>query len=394
MSQIFEQYKLKEFCEANNVSKYNQDIVTEYIKLVTRKVRSKNTILYNVQIMKFLVTCVETDLDKMTKKDINCFIDTLNDWCRKTDGKPISDATKKQYQIGLVRFLRHWGEETDNSKLIELAKFNFGKIRLTRKLPEDLLSKDDIDSLVAAADTTMEKALIAILYESGARRGEIEHCRIKDVIPNPNGFHIRLDGKTGHRQVLVHLYQTYLRDWLNDHPVGNNPNAPLFGKFKGEKFIPLDGGGIHYRIKKTAVKIGLKKRCYPHLFRHSIATTMAKTLSEQQLKVRFGWDPASTVVADYVHLSGKDVDDTLLETYGIVTKKKDDGSKVNVCVRCGMQVTPGIRFCSNCGQPMTKEAQDSVNLATTDFTTFINKNPELMQKLMLEIQKNLQEISQ
>ena len=361
--------------------------MTDYLLLVARKVKSKTTIKNNVEIMKFIVNCIRTDLDKITKKDINHFIDEINCWVRKRDGKPVADATKKQYKIGLTRFLRHYGEEIENKNMIELAKFHFGKIKLMRKLPEDLLSREDVSRLIAAADGTRDKALIATIFESGARRGEIEHCRIKDIMSNTNGFHMRLDGKTGQRQVLLHIYQTYLRDWLNAHPMGNDPTMPLFGKFEGDKYIALDGKAIYYIVRKTAKRAGIKSRCYPHLFRHSIATIMARTLSEQQLKARFGWDPGSTVVADYVHLSGKDVDDTLLEAYGIIETKKDDGTRVNVCVRCNMQVSPGIRYCPNCGQATTTTVAQDDESKLREMLSILYKYPDMFAEVLAKAQK-------
>lgn len=387
MSRLVDTYRLNDFYKANNISTYNQEIMTDYLLLVARKVKSDTTIKNNVEIMKFIVTCIRTDLDKLTKKDMNHFADEIKDWHRKRDGKEVAEATKKQYKIGIKRFLKRYGEEIENKNMIELAKFDFGKTKLTRKLPEDLLSRDDVNRLIGGAEGTRDKALIATIYESGARRGEIEHCRIKDVVPNPNGFHMRLDGKTGQRQVLIHFNQTYLREWLNEHPMANDPNMPLFGKFESEKYIALDGKAIYYVIKKTAKKVGINGRCYPHLFRHSIATNMAKTLSEQQLKARFGWDQASGMTAVYVHLSGKDVDDTLLESYGIIEKKKEDGTKVNVCVRCGIQVSPGIRFCPNCGQVMTREAEQDMNSKMKEMLSIISKYPEMFADVLAKAQK-------
>lgn len=197
----------------NNIPKHNQEIMTKYFLLVVCKVKSQSTIKNNVDFMKYLVTCIRTDLDKITKKDLNHFLDEMNNWYRKREGKPVSDARKKQYKVGIVRFLRHWGRESDNKNLIDLSKnFDFGKTKSTRKLPEDLLTKEDIDRMIAVAELSRDKALVAILYESGARHGELVNCRVKDVRPNPSGFHIRLDGKTGSRQVLVYFYQSYLRD--------------------------------------------------------------------------------------------------------------------------------------------------------------------------------------
>lgn len=160
----------------------------------------------------------------------------VNDWCRK-NGKPVSDVTKKQYKIDLSRFLRKYGEKTKNKELIELSKFNMRRASLKSKLPENILNAEEVDRMIKASGSIRDKALILLMYALGARRGEIEKCRIKDVKEHPHGFHIVLNSKTGARQVLLIRCQTFLRDWLNHHPRDDDPDAPLFVTLKkcGEK---------------------------------------------------------------------------------------------------------------------------------------------------------------
>jgi site-specific recombinase XerC len=103
-----------------------------------------------------------------------------------------------------------------------------GRASLKSKLPEDILTVEEVDRTIEAAGSIRDKALVSLMFDSGARRGEIEKCRIKDVKPHEHGFQIVLNGKTGARQIILFRCQTFLREWLNFHPLDGNPNAPLF----------------------------------------------------------------------------------------------------------------------------------------------------------------------
>jgi hypothetical protein len=51
-----------------------------------------------------LVKTVKTDLDKLTKKDINDVQDAINNW-KKDNDKPVSDTTKMHFKLMLQHFL-------------------------------------------------------------------------------------------------------------------------------------------------------------------------------------------------------------------------------------------------------------------------------------------------
>ena len=97
----------------------------------------------------------------------------------------------------------------------------------------------------------------------------------------------------------------------------------------------------------------------------------------------------SGMAAVYVHLSGQDVDDTLLESYGIKEKKREEGTHVNICTQCSIQVSPGIRFCPQCSQSMSTEKLQNVNATTTELAAFISQHPELLGQLINQLQANL-----
>ena len=74
-------------------------------------------------------------------------------------------------------------------------------------------------------------------------------------------------------------------------------------------------------IKESFKGAGINKRVYPHLFRHSRATIMASHLTEFQMNQYFGWIQGSKMASTYVHLSGRDLDNALLEFNGMEVSK-------------------------------------------------------------------------
>ncbi len=73
------------------------------------------------------------------------------------------------------------------------------------------------------------------------------------------------------------------------------------------------------------------------------ATHLAKVLTEDQLRVFFGWSRKSQVPARYVHLSGRDVDEAPAGHYGLGREAASAS-----CPRCGLTVQRGLNYCPRC----------------------------------------------
>ena len=248
------------------------------------------------------------------------------------------------------------------------------------KLPEELLTKEEIMKMVDAAEHIRDKAFILTLYESGCRIGELLNLRIKHVQLDKWGAVLLVNGKTGQRRVRVIVSFPKLNQWIENHPLREDPNAPLWitiGTNSRNKV--LNYATAKTVLKKLAKKAGIKKRIYPHLFRHSRATHLANHLTEAQMKQYFGWVQGSDMASVYVHLSGRDVDNALFKLNGMKVdeEEKEDGLKPKACPRCKARNSPDAKFCSNCG--MCLDAKTSVQ---------IDELREKADKLMNELVKN------
>lgn len=219
-------------------------------------------------------------------------------------------------------------------------------------LPGELLTEDDVLKLVEAAGNPRDKAFIFTLYESGGRIGEVGRMRIRDASFEKGYTRLYLKGKTGPRRVIVIASTQYLMTWIQNHPLKDDRNAPLWVNLgrNPKRYKSLRYCALADILKIASEKAGLKKRIHPHLLRHSRATFLASRLTEAQMNQVFGWAQGSLMPRIYVHLSGRDVDDALLGVYGL---KKVEGRTPKlmpkVCPRCHESNDVGAKLCRLCG---------------------------------------------
>ena len=145
--------------------------------------------------------------------------------------------------------------------------------------------------------------------------------------------------------------------------------------------------GIRQMLKRLARKAGINKRIYPHLFRHSRASIYANKLTEQQLKVYFGWTGDSKMAATYVHLSGRDIDNAIIHAYG----GKPDVAveevklKVKVCARCQFDNPVDAKYCNRCGSPLdisTAVLEEKTSIEIRNSLMESIKDPKLLEEIV------------
>ena len=216
--------------------------------------------------------------------------------------------TKHDYRLALRKYLVFSGRR-DIADIIKLPKSG------THKLPEELLTPNDIITLMASADDAMLRALIITLYESGCRVGELLGICRKHVQMDAIGVVLIVDGKTGMRRVRVIEAAVYLDIWISEGSF--KQDAPIF---------PISYAAFRKRLQVLAVRAGIGKRIYPHLFRHSRATFLASYLTEAQLCSYHGWTVGSTMPRIYVHLNSKDLDSTLMNVPAVLATPRSYGA--------------------------------------------------------------------
>jgi integrase/recombinase XerD len=230
----------------------------------------------------------------------------------------------------------------------------------------DVLNKDDMLKLLQAHPDARDKAMLAVLYESGLRAGEFCALNISSVEFDQYGAVLTLPKgapglKTGARRVRLYESVPYLHRWVEDHPHKDDPKAALFYSMsRRAPGVRMSPNALWQFVNRAGKTAGLRKESHPHLFRHSAATERARMgWTETMMRAFFGWTRSSDMPARYVHLAGLDYERMDLERRGKLAHGETSKPALAplVCRVCRNENLPTAMFCQQCRNPVSPAAE-------------------------------------
>ena len=253
------------------------------------------------------------------------------------------------------------------------------RMRRPRKhLPVDqLITREDIVRLVDVCDKPRDRALIMLMWDSGARIGELLNLNIGHVQFDRYGAVVIVNGKTGMRRLRLISSVPDLQTWVNTHPLRADANAPLFvtSRRYGHEPRRMSVRTVENKLKYVARKLGMTKPIHPHAIRHARLTDLTRSngkkqgLSEMELRLVAGWEKNSAMPEVYVHLSGADVERKLLENAGLVddaSDRMDTALEPRQCPRCKALNAYDAFYCATCSMALVEEAARKVDESTEE----------------------------
>jgi len=148
--------------------------------------------------------------------------------------------------------------------------------RLASRLPK-AISIEQVSALLAATDgedvqQLRDKALLELLYATGARVSEVVNLNVDDVVDLEM---VRLTGK-GDKQRIVPV-GSYAREALDAYLVRARPVLSVRGRATPALFLGVRGQRVSRQnawliIRAAAERAGLDVEVSPHTLRHSFAT--------------------------------------------------------------------------------------------------------------------------
>ena len=160
----------------------NFKTLNKHIKSLQDEKRKHRTIINHVMILIRFSKWLEKPYKNVTEDDFNDYLATI---------EPLENSTLKLYKTVIRAFIGKI-----NPKLAGCIKTkNTHHSSIT---PDQLLTDEEIDCLIRHAPTARDKALIACLTDSGARKGELLSTTIADATFDEYGCLLWLrEGKTG-----------------------------------------------------------------------------------------------------------------------------------------------------------------------------------------------------
>jgi integrase/recombinase XerD len=143
-----------------------------------------------------------------------------------------------------------------------------------KRLPELLTDEE----LVAFYETVWHgrhpthMVMVKLLLFTGVRNAELAHVQLKDV--DLNHCQLRIEQGKGKKDRYV-LFPKSFRGELTHYLESQTKKGATY-LFESNRLQPYSTRRIRQIIKQYATGAGIKKRVYPHLFRHQIITYLTK----------------------------------------------------------------------------------------------------------------------
>ena len=206
----------------------------------------------------------------------------------------------------------------------------------------------------------------------------------------------------------------YVRDWLNEHPFGNEPNARLICNLNtGAPLNPkvlwnimnqlklrierlLENGEIESKEEEDKLKYLLRvKKWNPYCIRHSAITADSDYLPDYALKKKVRWSMNSKQGARYIKKRmGDELKIEILVENGIWTNA-DNKPKPAVCdcPRCRLINRIENKYCTSCSYPLTTSAFEEIKAAEEQKLQAIqDKYENEISSMREEMQRNFSQI--
>lgn len=149
------------------------------------------------------------------------------------------------------------------------------------------------------------KAALAVDWDAGPRSGEFRSLTVGDVGDHKHGKEITVDGRQGQRSVTLITSVPYLKRWLEVHPKGDDPEAPLW--------CDLDTGReVSYKMKQKMIRKPVEravengdlkkpsKMGFTRMRKSSASYLARKNVSQNQLERHHGWVENSDEARRYI----------------------------------------------------------------------------------------------
>lgn len=355
----------------------NIGYVEEYVSFMqanNKHIRTVYRFLYSLE--QFLNKLEGKDAKLATKADIQNVVRQVNE-------SAYSDVTKSKVKIAIKAFYKHLlGDDFGYPDKVAWIKSSFKmKPRFTHA---DLLTEDDVQKMLDVTKHERDRAIIALLFESGIRPGELVNMRIKDLELETQPAHIAVDGKTGPRRIPIVFSVPYLARYANTLS-GRSRESLLWSMLPGgvPSAEPLSQPALNKMLKKMAKKAGISKKMTAYVFRHSHLTWMATKIPESVLRRRAGWANDSEMPATYVHLSQEEDDRAYLQANGLTPiSPRESRLKPVTCLNCGSVNEVSAIYCVGCGSALSKiSISQELNANLKELLIATLKDPAVVEEV-------------
>lgn len=383
--------------EKSGLKDISKKLIKEFDAENRRRALSQKRRVKLISQMLYVGDVIETQFNKDLSQLDRALMDDF--MCVVYENPNIRPYTKHDYYRILKQFIiRHpqfderiLKEHNDGKRRYDKFVFRLKLETLSEK--EQIITEEELKKVLSCCSNTRNKAFIALLHESGFRAGEILNIKYKDIRQKGNLLIIKVDGKTGEREIPILTSKPYLTTYLNlfPDPLPNDIIWKKEGNFNWRRRGETIGYGSAVKIVREAFEnAGLEhKKFNLHYFRHSRATINAEFMTDAQMCKFFGWVQGSGQAATYINETTLDIENSVLRRHGLEeVENRGSAMGLQTCPTCGFKENMATaNYCQRCSSVLSLEKafeEERRVKEETDKTMRllmeISKNPEMMSR--------------
>lgn len=287
------------------LSTHNEKILQDFLSECAISVKN-GTKLHNIErhMLKFYMI-IGKDLDKWKKEDIV----SLGIVLKNHEG---SFHTMNEMITYLKLFARkQYRRNIDILEVLDKIKRSSKVIDDTKINENTLITPEELERMLRKAENFRQKALLLVIWESGARPQEVLELKWQDIKFDDEVANITLYSKKTNktRTFPVKEASIHLKRWKQEYCFPNVKPSDYVFPNPNNRDAHLTSDGLNKFLRTIARKSGIDRRVWAYLFRHSRATALYEELPTPLVEKLMGHKKMFDV---YAHISDKKAREELI----------------------------------------------------------------------------------
>lgn len=300
---------------------------------------------------------VESDRDKYPDRLLDLDGETATDFITNIAiDRDIGQATERDYCLSLRNHFLSHGKE-DEAKKIHYPQVGQSNVAVD---VDTVPTREDLMKLIEG-ESARDKALFTVLWETGNRVTAMCSLKVKHWMPKGDSYGViqlptnvvGLKGADLSAKPIT-FSRGYLEGWLAEHPLADDPDAPLFcpTRSQDDPSEHLHPHSIRTQMNRISRRTdGLDPDLIsPHKFKHGRASEMraSEKYDKDDIEQILDWEEGTPMHSRYEHVTEEDEAERILRKHGFEPAEGGDTVEQHECPRCGTVVSTEAKYCPQC----------------------------------------------
>ena len=280
----------------------------------------------------------------------------------------LEEGTLRNYRKALKRFA-----EFTNAPWFSEIKIGASPSDTDTIDPSKLLTDDEVTLMLDHARDERDRAIMAMLRDTGMRIGALCNLRIRDIDVGEQIGEFTVRNLPGNKNISgtrdFYWAAGYVAKYLAVHPMREDDSAPLFTyrpPLPEKVTSGTDDGALHTStvrrmLERTAERAGIDPaRTHPHNWRHTAhGAWKLGPMNDRQVAHRGFHVEGTDELARYGPLEDEQLNESIRNLFGFTKDGETPTPELETCPRCNAPLRDGAQFCSMCSLSLSPEAAET-----------------------------------